>query len=806
MKVSLSWLKEYVPVEMEVSKIADALTMRGLEIEGITNRYEYLDNVVVGEIIDIYPHPNAQNLSMADVSVGAVKISVVCGASNIKKGMLIPTAFPGTVFPDGTILKQNVIRGQTSYGMLCSALELGLGDDESGVMALNPSLKVGQKLTEALNLDDKVIDVAITPNRPDCLNIIGIAREVAAIQKKQITIPHVTGFSLKGQISKLTSVKIEAPDYCPRYCATLLENIKVKPSPFWLKERLISIGLRPINNIVDVTNFVMMEMGQPLHAFDFDRLSGNRIVVRTAKEGERFVTLDQKERILSDETLLICDGEKGVAIAGVMGGENSEIIQTTARVLIESAYFDPANIRKTSKKLGLSTEASYRFERGINPAGTPIAIIRATQLMAEISGAKIIEGLIDEYPKVIHKKSIMLNTPDVSKLLGINLNKDEITSHLKSIGFSVENIENEKIKVEVPPFRVDVSRPVDLIEEVARLNGYDKIPITFPNIPADVRKGSQDISLRSKIRELMNGFGFTEIITYSFISELSCDRLRLPYDDIRRNVIRVLNPIAEDQTVMRTSLVPGLLSSMQFNISQQIKNLKLFEVGKIFINKSKDDLAIEKQMLSCLLTGSRYDQSWHSKPIDCDFYDLKGTLEALLQALSIKNIKLFILPKESCDYYKSGYSANIFAGDNLIGKIGEIHPRVLKNYNLKQSAFIFEIEISNLSSYIEHSKNLKNVPKFPSTSRDMTLIVDKKIEGGKILESIHLLGEKLVEEATLFDVYEGSPIPPEKKSVSIKITYRSQEETLEDNLINTLHNEVTNKILTLFNAGLPVKT
>jgi phenylalanyl-tRNA synthetase beta chain len=463
MKVSLSWLNDYVSIQMDPSDLAEALTMVGLEVESVSARYRYLDTVFVGQIKEIAPHPNADKLSLCQVDTGQGQVSVVCGAPNIKTGMLSPIALPGTEFPEGFVLEKSVIRGQTSDGMLCSEGELGLGVDRSGIMALDPALSVGDKLASALGLTDTIFEIDLTPNRPDCLSVIGVAREIAAIQNSPLKYPDFKLADKSDKISGLTSVKIEAPDHCPRYVARLLEDIKIKPSPFWLQERLLSVGLRPINNIVDITNFVLMETGQPLHAFDFDHLAQNRIVVRTAKQGETFVTLDQKERVLGTETLMICDGEKAVAVGGVMGGLNSEIEDSTTRVLLESAYFNPVSIRRTSKRLGLNTDASHRFERGIDPEGQIAAANRAAKLMAELGDGRLIGGLIDEYPNQQPVKSVQLSVKNTNRLLGTQLQRREIENFLKSIEFKVEKVGTQKdgdnLKVTPPSFRVDISRP-----------------------------------------------------------------------------------------------------------------------------------------------------------------------------------------------------------------------------------------------------------------------------------------------------------------------------------------------------------
>jgi phenylalanyl-tRNA synthetase beta chain len=807
MKVSLSWLKDYITIDMDAADLADALTMVGLEVESVADRYDYLGSVVVGRIEDVSPHPNADKLKICRVNTGDQISSVVCGAPNVQPGMLAPLAKPGTVFPDGSQLKKSVIRGVSSEGMLCSDAELGLGIDSSGIKALDLSLKVGDRLADALGLYDIVFEFDLTPNRPDCLSVIGIAREIAAIQKTPLNYPDYTIKDKANAIHNISSVKIEAPDHCPRYSARLVEKVKVEASPFWLQDRLLSIGLRPINNIVDITNFVMMETGQPLHAFDFDFLAENRIVVRTAAEGERFVTLDEKERTLGAEMLMICDGAQAVGIGGVMGGLNSEIETTTTRVLIEGAYFNPVSIRKTSKKLGLGTDASHRFERGVDPQGTVRAVNRAAKLMVELGGGSLVEGIIDEYPKPQTLNSVDLSVKRTHRLLGITPDTGQIKNLLESIEFKIENMRSEdgdeRLTVVPPTFRVDISRPEDLMEEVARLSGYNNIPTTFPAMPAEGRTSDPSLGLRNRIKRLMNGFGFTEAITYSFASERTGDRLRLKDQDARRHYLHILNPLTEDQTIMRTSLVPGLIEATVHNIARQVKSLKLFEVGRIYIKSDRQDLPLEPEILAALWTGTRSDTSWHQGEIPCDFYDIKGCVEALIRALKIDKARFTTLPDESCEYTRPGHTAQIIIAGRQVGIVGEIHPLVRDNFDLKQTAFIFELELDKIMSLIPSDAVSRPIPRFPAIYRDITIIIDRRIETQTVLQAVDDIGENLVERLHLFDVFEGDPIAAGKKSVSFRVTYRSSTKTLEDDDVNDLHRAITDKLLNAFGATLP---
>ncbi len=804
MKISLNWLKQYVPVDIPATELADKLTMAGMEVEGVTERFQFLDSVVVGKIIEVSPHPNADKLRLCQVNIGKQIISVVCGAPNAQAGMKIPCALPGAVLPNGLAVKKSTIRGEASAGMLCSETELELGLDTSGLMTLSDELEEGISLNTALNLSDTVLEIDLTPNRPDCLSFIGIAREVATMVDQPVSLPEIRLPKASGQITDLTSVTINNTDLCPRYTARLITDITVGPSPFWLQDRLLSIGLKPINNIVDITNFVMLEQGQPLHAFDFDRLAENRIVVRTAHDKESFTTLDGKERLLRDTTLMICDGEKPVAVGGVMGGMNSEIEKTTTQVLLESAYFNPISIRKTAKHLTLNTDATHRFERGVDPDGTLTALNRAAQLIAEIGKGHLIDGIIDEHPLPSTANAISLSMDKTNQHLGTSLNQTQISNYLQSVEFNVEIKDEDTLIVLAPSFRVDVSRPEDLMEEVARLWGYNNIKTTFPKISGVTNLPNQSSQIKDQIKNVMTGYGFSESITYSFIGKDACDRLSLAENDDRRKMLNILNPISEDQSVMRTSLVPGLLEAMHRNLSHQIKNLQFFELGKIFISNGQAQQPTETEMLAGLWTGTRSETSWHSKSVACDFFDLKGILEDFFHYFKMDPIIFSKMDAELCSYTKAGHTAQILINGMPLGLIGEITPDVLNNFNIKQPAFIFEINVNTFIANLPETKMFVPIPKFPFTDRDITLIVDNDVQAGDILDKVRFFEEKLMEDICVLDVYSGKPIPVGKKSISLRIIYRSFTETLSDRQVNLVHQQLTGRIIQKFNATLPV--
>ena len=803
MKVSLSWLNEYVPIDMGVDALADALTMAGLEVEAVEDRYAHLETVVVGQVLEVVPHPNADRLKRCRVDGGQGVVSVVCGAPNVIAGMNAPLATVGTVLPNGLILEKTVIRGEASEGMLCSEIELDLGTDASGIMVLEADLAPGTPLTTALGLSDAMLEIGLTPNRPDCLSMLGVAREIAAIQDTKLRLPAFTLPDAEGDITALTSVTIEAPDHCPRYAARLLTDITVAPSPHWLQERLRSVGLRPINNLVDITNFVMLETGQPLHAFDFDNLAGQRIVVRTAAAGEPFTTLDEKDRRLSEQMLMICDGEKPVAVGGVMGGLNSEIEAATTRVLLESACFDPVSIRRTSKALGLSTDASHRFERGVDPDGTLVALNRAAALMAELGQGRLIDGIVDEDFRATTPPVLSLSVHATNQLLGTRLDRDRMAALLESVEFGVTVDGDGELRVAVPSFRVDVNRPQDLMEEVARLSGYNQIPITFPELPAEGVRLAPMLACRNRIKDILNGFGYSEAINYSFISAESCDRIQLGSDDPRRRHVALLNPISEEQSVMRTTLVPGMLETVQRNMSRQQNNLRLFEIGKIFLPQPDALLPAEREMLIGIWSGLRDKPAWHTRDVACDFFDSKGTVEGLALALGIDDLSFAALPDDQCCYTRAGHTAQVHQNGQVLGIVGEVDATVINRYGLKQPAFIFELDLEQLVRLLPDNKQMTPIPRYPSTSRDITVIVDQGIESSRLLDVLTQFGETLVEDLHLFDVFVGKPIPDGKKSLSIRIIYRSAERTLDDESVNEIHRQITHRLITEFDAALP---
>lgn len=809
MKFSLSWLNEYVSLDMGIEGLTDGLTMAGLEVDSVTPLYDSLDGVVVGRIVEAKPHPNADKLRLCQVDVGAEEtVGIVCGAPNAAEGLVVPCALPGAVLPGDIKIKKGKIRGEKSGGMLCSAKELQLDTDASGLMELGSDLIPGMPVKEALSLHDSMVEIDLTPNRPDCLSVLGVAREAGSFQEPpvkpvypEVVLPEA-GASLGG-ISDHTSVTIEDEDLCWRYAARLVVDVKVGPSPAWLQRRLLSVGLSPINNIVDITNFVMMETGQPLHAFDFDHLAENRIVVKRAAEGETFTTLDGNEHTLNSEMLMICDGEKSVAIAGVMGGENSEIEEGTTRVLLESACFNPTSVRKTSKLTGIHSDASHRFERGSDPEGVLFALNRATALIAELGGGTLVEGLIDENPVPYTPRTIRVNVEALNNRLGTSLSAAEMMELLVRVEFSVTVTDDNTLDVVPPSFRVDVERPEDISEEIARIWGYNNIETSYAKVVAADESYPQAFAARQAVRSAFVGLGFNEAVNYSFIREDAVDRLRLPEGDPRRRLVHILNPISEDQKVMRTSLIPGLLADAARNISVQERSLSLFEAGATFIAGEGEALPEEPEMVAGLMTGNRCDASWFGKEDACDFFDLKGALEGLFDVLHISGVVFRPMDADACSYTRPGYTAEVVLGGEVIGLVGKVHGEVLKGFELKQDVFVFEMAMKPLANLISGDRQALVIPKFPSVARDVTIICDASVRAGDAVAAIADEKEALIERSWLLDRYAGENIPEGKQSLTFRVIYRSADKTLKDKAVNKIHTRIMEMLMKRFDAVLP---
>ncbi|MEN6321515.1 MAG: phenylalanine--tRNA ligase subunit beta [Syntrophaceae bacterium] len=800
MLVSLEWLKDYVDIKISAVELMDRLTMAGLEVEAVNEISPSFTNVVVAKILSVKPHPQADRCFLCEITTGDTIYPVVCGAGNIKAGDTVPLAKIGATIPGGYTIKSSKIRGEISEGMLCSEQELGIGDDAEGIMLLPENLAIGRDLTAALDLTDVVLDIGITPNRADCLSIIGIAREVAAITGSQLKYPDFFVPENEEDVNSITSVEIMDPDLCPRYSARIIQDVTIKPSPLWMRRRLEAVGLRAINNIVDVTNYVMMELGQPLHAFDFRYLNEGRIVVRRSRAGEIFISLDEKERTLEKDTLMICDGVKPVAIAGIMGGLNSEVKPDTKMILLESAYFSPSSIRKSSKLLGMNTDAAFRFGRGIDPEGVVNASARAACLMAEISGGTVCKGCIDQYPKKIEvARDIPLRVKRVNNILGTDINADTVMGIISSLNMDIRKKAEDTYRVNPPPYRVDITREIDIIEEIARLYGYDRIPATLPPISVVTAMKDKKRILVDRIRETLKGSGFSEIITYSFISPGSVDWLGLNSDDERRHTVKIKNPLSEEQSVMRTTLISSLLETMRKNAHNSFFDLKIFEIGRVFFKRGEGELPAERNLLGGLVTGLWYDDLWSSKMYS-DFYDLKGCIENIFESLKISGLKF----RSDCrePFLHPGKSCSIFVDEQLIGFSGEVYPDVLARMDLKNRAYVVEIDLDMLQNIFTDEIRYRGLPRFPSVVRDVAFIVGEDLEANIMLEFVTDISKELLEKVSIFDVYSGKSIPRGKKSLGLRFTYRAFDRTLTDDEVNDVHSGIVKRIVDLTGAKI----
>jgi len=799
MKLTLNWLQNYVDLDgLSPEKLADHLTMLGLEVDTVTPLYEELAPLRTGQVIDAEKHPDADKLTVCQVQIGEDCHQIVCGAPNVRKDLSVVVALPGTLLPGDVKISKSKIRGIASAGMICSERELGLGTSHDGIMELPPSTEHGRPFIDALELKDTFIEVDLTPNRPDCASVIGIAREVAGFLRKPLTLP-VSGAQIGSQ-SKEFSVEVSSSDLCPRYAARLIKNVKIGPSPWWLRKRLLSIGQRPINNIVDITNFVMMEYGQPLHAFDFDTLAGKKIVVRPPRTNEMsFTTLDGSVRNLDAEMMMICDGEKPVAVAGIMGGQNSEVGDTTTTVLLESACFNPVSVRRTARKLNLASEASYRFERGVDPEGTINALNRAVQLICEFCGGQAPDDGIDCYDGRKEIKPLQLSVAETMSLLGISLTAEKIADLLGSIGLPCHIQNGQTILVEPPSFRMDIEREADLIEEVARLYGYNNIPITLPKVELSYPEQDQERYRRLDIGDRLAGAGFTEAINYSFISEKHTEMLNLAKEDDRCRVVRLLNPISEEQSVLRTMLLPGLLENVRRNINFQKTDIKLFEIGKVFSPAGNNVQPVESMRLAGVLSGNRYGESspLYFKQEGVDFFDAKGIVEFILREMDLTSLAdhemiHFDAPAEgsSVPYGENGYLLEVFHGSNKLGDLGKIKPEVLRKFSIKHDVYFFDLDFQMICRPRTLSKSFTSLPVYPSVKRDIAIVVPQEISAGRVLAAVRKHPDKLIESCELFDVFQGEKIPQGCKSIALSITYRSATKTLTEKNVEKSHEKI----------------
>lgn len=800
MIVTYNWLKEFVDFDLSSDALSDLLTMIGLEVEGVRPIGADFDEVVVAVVREKLQHPNADKLSLCQVDSGKEILTIVCGAQNFNEGDTVALAQIGAVLPGDFRIKRSKIRGSESFGMLCSEKELGLAEESDGIMLLPAGLPLGKPVFEALGLKDVIFEIGLTPNRADCLSVIGIAREIAAVLGKKVKYPSYEVREQGPPIQEMATIRIEDADLCPRYMARYISGCTIGPSPAWMVTRLNAVGIRSINNVVDITNYVLLEYGHPLHAFDHQLLAGGTVIVRRAEEGERFVTLDGQERVLTCNDLTIRDADKAIALAGVMGGENSEISDSTTNILLESAYFAPSAIRRTARRLGMHTEASHRFERGADVSVLCRALDRAASLMAEFAGGTIASGSIDVYPEVLLPRTIPFRLDRVERILGIELSAEAVTKIFHDLEFAVECPEPGILQVTVPTFRVDLEREIDLIEEVARLNGYENIPVTMPNVRTFSDRPTRHQALERQLRNLFVAHGLSEVITYSFINPTVFDGILLAENDARRKTIGILNPLTEEQSVMRTTLLPGLLETTARNTSFRQLNVQVFEMRRIYLPKEEGELPHEPVYAAGILTGLRDPECWNRSRDSIDFYDVKGLLENIFETLCIS--KISFEARELDLYYHPGKACNVYVGKELVGSFGEIHPTVQENFAVEKPLYYFELNFEKLVSLSNEIISVSPPPRFPETFRDIAMLVQDATETGAVLDCIRGNKIKEIENAELFDLYKGKGIPDGHKSIAVRVRYRSSERTLTDEEVNRLHERVVQNLLSKINVTI----
>jgi phenylalanyl-tRNA synthetase beta chain len=811
MKFTLSWLKNYVDTgNLSPEELADHLTMLGLEVDSVTALFEELRDLKTGLVVKAEKHPDADKLTLCHVKIGDEVHQIVCGAPNVREGLAVVVALPGTVLPGDFKIKKSKIRGVASFGMICSESELGISTEHDGIMELPEETEHGQRFIDAVALADFCIEVDLTPNRPDCTSVIGIAREVGSVTGGDLTLP--VSDAIISQESSEFAVEIENPELCPRYAARLIKDVTIAPSPWWLRKLLLSVGLRPINNIVDITNFVMLEYGQPLHAFDFDQVGGGKIVVRTPKKNELdFSTLDGGSRKLDETMLMICDAERPVAVAGVMGGLNSEISDVTRNILLESACFNPISIRKTARSLNMSTDASYRFERGVDPNVTINALTRATELICELGGGIAADEGIDRYPGKVALTTLSLDVARTNTLLGIELAKSRMVEMLESIELRCSIVDENTLSIIIPSFRVDLEREADLVEEIARLYGYNNIPVTLPAVDLSYPEQDSDRVKRLSISAKLTTVGYTEAINYSFISAAHVQMMGVVAPDNRLTPVKLLNPLSEDQAVLRTSLLPGLLENVKRNINFQKPALRLFELGKVFFPTEDNKQPVETNRLAGVVSGNRHgDESsaLYFKHAAVDIFDIKGGVEFILKEMNVQlsddeNSLHFQVPDTSQNepYADNGFTLLVMQGQEILGVLAKFDQDILANFSIKNEVYFFDLDYDKLCTIQTTPKQFSSLPVYPSVKRDIALVVPETISAGELLGTVKSSRDKLIEHTDIFDVFTGEKIPEGHKSVALTITYRSQTKTLTEKNVEKSHSKIVRMLTDQFGGS-----
>ncbi len=777
MNVSYNWLQEYVNIPWPAVELAERLTMAGMEVEETSAANPGLDGIVVGEIIAVNEHPNADGLSICLVSTGSETLTIVAGAPNVRVGLRVPVATIGTMLPNGLKIEGVELRGVQSSGMMCSEKELGLGDDHSGIMELPGDAPVGESFVAALQLDDTILDVSIYANRPDCMSMLGMGREVAALQGATITYPAISLQESAAKVKDLLTLRVEDHDLCPRYMARVIQDIKVGPSPLWIQAKLRAAGMRPINNVVDITNFVMLEMGQPLHAFDYDTLAGSAIVVRRPRAGETLVTLDEQERRLEEDMLLICDAEKPVCIGGVMGGGNSEVTETTTTLVLEAANFQAASIRRTSRRLGIASEAASRFEKGLSPHGTEMAMERAAQLLQLYAQGQPAQGVLDAHRGLPEPRTIQLRYAEIRRLLGIDIPASSVKACLQALEFAVVAETEQDLLLSVPPFRTDVELECDVIEEAIRHYGYDRIPRTLPTSGANPGGQTKQHEAVDRIRHQLAGFGLQEALNYTFIHRGSVQRMGYGRQEFPG--IPLHNPISEDQAVMRPSLLPGLLDALARNFSRQQTAVSLFELGAVYLTEESQLTQHPREELRVALAmmGQAHDDHWSVQPRQVDFYDIKGVVERVLAGFDLPGLTW---QRSQAAWVHPGRSAEVVWNQRPLVVLGQLHPAVAQNLRLPKETMAAEMDLQAMLERYGRVPQIQPLPRFPGVERDLALLVSDDTAVGQLLADLKQVGGETLVDAWVFDVYQGEQVPEGCKSAAFGFRFQAKRNLTDD--------------------------
>ena len=783
MNTSLSWIKAYVPdLDVTAREYTDAMTLSGTKVEGYEELDADLSKIVVGQIDKIEKHPDADKLIICQVNIGSESVQIVTGANNVHEGDKVPVVLdggrvagghePGSRVAGGIKIKKGKLRGIESCGMMCSIEELGSDRDmypeapEEGIYIFKDDVEVGSSAIEALGLNDVVFEYEVTSNRVDCFSVIGIAREAAATFGKEFHPPVVTATGNNEDVNDYIKVSVKDSELCPRYCARVVKNIKIGPSPKWMQRRLASVGIRPINNLVDITNYVMEEYGQPMHAYDLDTIADREIIVRTAAKGEKFTTLDGQEREMDDTVLMISDGKKSIGIAGIMGGENSMITDDVKTMLFEAACFDGTNIRKSSKKVGLRTDASGKFEKGLDPNNAQAAIDRACQLVEELGAGEVVGGMVDVYGKKKEPVRVLFDADAINNLLGTDISKEEMIGYCEKIGLAYDEGSTAVI---APTFRHDLFRVADLAEEVARFYGYDNIPTTLPRGEATTGKLSFKLRVEEVARDIAEFCGFSQGMTYSFESPKVFDKLMIPEDSLLRQTVEIINPLGEDYSIMRTTSLNGMLMSLATNYNRRNKDVRLYELGNVYLPKALPltELPEERMQFTLGMYG------------DGDFFSMKGVIEEFFDKVGMHGKETYD-PQAGKPYLHPGRQANVIYDGTVVGYLGEVHPDVADTYGIGTKAYIAVIDMPEIVKRATFDRKYTGIAKFPAVNRDISMVMPKEILAGQVEEVIEKKGGAYLESYALFDLYEGAQIKEGYKSVAYSIVFRAKDKTLED--------------------------